>query len=81
MTIDWHKKLRAVKTKVWPMAVYGCEATAWSKAIGRQVAAQALNVLLGAHATMRAPELAWAAIEGIEPPDLVILLRRLTAVR
>eukprot|EP00969_Alexandrium_andersonii_P104868 4626645-Alexandrium_andersonii.AAC.1 len=30
---------------------------------------------------MRAPELAWAAIEGIEPPDSVVLLRRVTAVR
>eukprot|EP00969_Alexandrium_andersonii_P205896 9097677-Alexandrium_andersonii.AAC.1 len=30
---------------------------------------------------MRAPELAWAAIEGIEPPDLVVLIKRVTAVR
>eukprot|EP00969_Alexandrium_andersonii_P097123 4286769-Alexandrium_andersonii.AAC.1 len=49
------------------MALYGCEATAWPKATGRQVGAEALSVLLGARATMRAPELAWAAIEGIEP--------------
>eukprot|EP00969_Alexandrium_andersonii_P268943 11886955-Alexandrium_andersonii.AAC.1 len=63
------------------MALYGCEATAWPRAIGKQVGAQTLNVLLGARATMRAPELAWAAIEGVEPPDLVVLLRRITAVR
>eukprot|EP00969_Alexandrium_andersonii_P340994 15072497-Alexandrium_andersonii.AAC.1 len=53
MPIDWRKKPLAVKTKVWPMALCSCEATAWPKAVGKQVAAQALNVLLGARAAMR----------------------------
>eukprot|EP00969_Alexandrium_andersonii_P007527 327267-Alexandrium_andersonii.AAC.1 len=79
MPIDWRKKLLAVKTKVWPMVLYGCESTAWPRASGKQVAAQALNVLLGAHSTMRALELAWAAVEGIEPPDLVVRIKRVTA--
>eukprot|EP00969_Alexandrium_andersonii_P087799 3872787-Alexandrium_andersonii.AAC.1 len=63
------------------MALYDCEATAWPKAIGKQVGAQAQNVLLGAHSTARAPELAWAAIEGIEPPGLVVLPKRISAAR
>eukprot|EP00969_Alexandrium_andersonii_P218544 9653486-Alexandrium_andersonii.AAC.1 len=66
----------ALKTKVWPMALYGCKATAWPKAQGKQLAAQALNLLLGSHSTSRAPELAWLTIEGIEPPALRVLMRR-----
>eukprot|EP00969_Alexandrium_andersonii_P052861 2323051-Alexandrium_andersonii.AAC.1 len=43
LQIDAKKKMIALKTKVWPMAMYGCEATAWPKAQGKQLAAQALN--------------------------------------
>eukprot|EP00969_Alexandrium_andersonii_P252033 11139204-Alexandrium_andersonii.AAC.1 len=60
----------ALETKVWPMAVYGCEATACPKAQGKQLAAQALNLVLGSHSTLRAPELAWLTAGGIEPPAL-----------
>eukprot|EP00969_Alexandrium_andersonii_P082328 3628744-Alexandrium_andersonii.AAC.1 len=58
----------ALKTKVWPMALYGCGATAWPTAQGKQLAAQAFNLLLCSHSTLRAPELAWLTIGGIEPP-------------
>eukprot|EP00969_Alexandrium_andersonii_P105402 4650717-Alexandrium_andersonii.AAC.1 len=58
------------------MALYGCEATVWPKAQGKQLGAQALNLLLGSHSTLGAPELPWLTVGGIEPPALCVLIRR-----
>eukprot|EP00969_Alexandrium_andersonii_P289284 12786611-Alexandrium_andersonii.AAC.1 len=63
------------------MALYGCEATAWPRARGKQLAAQALNLLLGSYSTLRTPELAWLTIGGIEPLGRNILIRRVAYAR
>eukprot|EP00969_Alexandrium_andersonii_P131913 5833534-Alexandrium_andersonii.AAC.1 len=70
-----------IRDRVWPMALYGCEATAWPKAQGKRLAAQALNLFLGSHSTLRAPELAWLTIGGIEPPALCVLIKRVLHLR
>ena len=81
LPLDAKKRMLVLKTKIWPMATYGCEATAWPRAQARQLSAQALNILLGAHSTLRAPELAWASLPGLESPDLTVLIKRARALR